>query len=195
MSPVATPTSKSNDDYFIRIFAPNVYTSEAKYSCCRIIMSELIDKHVIELLPAYALGSLEEEEAGQVSSHLAASPQLHSELAAYRQLTDLLPLAATQAEPEARLKSRLMQRVGSSNAAASEKATVETPLPAAKDTSSSQSRSAGEAIRSWLAGPVWRPVALYCLTPQTNQIAQQPNLHFPGDGRLSWPVLKQPQKP
>jgi anti-sigma-K factor RskA len=126
-------------------------------------MSESIDKHVIELLPAYALGSVEDEEAKLVSSHLAVCQQCQIELADYQKVTDLLSLAAPAADPSAQLKSQLMQRIGASEvivADAKADQMVEGPSLSVPPTAAKQQdRPIGEAIRSWLAGPIWRPVA------------------------------------
>ena len=68
--------------------------------------------HVIELLPAYALGCLDEEEAADVSAHLAGCPACRAELHAYEAVTDQLALAAPDATPADRVKRRLMRRIG-----------------------------------------------------------------------------------
>ena len=66
------------------------------------------DFHVIELLPAYALGSLNEEEAVQVSEHLAACPECRAELLTYQAVTEHLALAAPDVAPPAGLKQKVM---------------------------------------------------------------------------------------
>lgn len=68
--------------------------------------------HVIELLPAYALGCLDEGEAARVSEHLARCPDCRRELQGYQAVTGVLALAAPDALPPARLKRRLMRRLG-----------------------------------------------------------------------------------
>jgi len=67
--------------------------------------------HVIELLPAYALGCLDEEEAAEVSAHLKGCAECRAELRAYREVSAQLALAAPDAAPPARVKRRLMRRV------------------------------------------------------------------------------------
>jgi anti-sigma factor RsiW len=69
------------------------------------------DPHVIELLPAYALGSLDEEERRLVFDHLSGCPTCTAELSAYQVLTDQLALAAPEARPSPHLKRRLLARL------------------------------------------------------------------------------------
>lgn len=64
--------------------------------------------HVIELLPAYSLGCLDETETIQVAEHLATCPECRAELAAYQAVTDRLVLGAREAVPPARLKQNIM---------------------------------------------------------------------------------------
>ncbi len=66
------------------------------------------DVHLIELLPAYALGSLDEEEAVQVAGHLATCPSCRAELLSYQAVADRLALAAPDAVPPARLKQQIL---------------------------------------------------------------------------------------
>ncbi len=67
--------------------------------------------HVIDLLPEYALGSLEGHEARQVSEHLAECFACRQELDAYQQVADQLMLGVPQEKPSAELKARLMDRI------------------------------------------------------------------------------------
>lgn len=69
------------------------------------------DVHVIELLPAYALGSLNEDEAVQVSEHLSTCPECRAELRAYEMVTGRLALAAPDAMPPAELKHKIMDTI------------------------------------------------------------------------------------
>ena len=71
----------------------------------------LNEHHILDMLPAYALGSLEADEARQVDDHLAGCYSCRQELAAYQQVADGLLVAVPEAMPSAALKSRLMQRV------------------------------------------------------------------------------------
>ncbi len=67
--------------------------------------------HVTERIAAYALGCLDDEEAAQVSEHLAACATCRAELETYRAVVDRLALAAPEAEPPAAFKARLMHRI------------------------------------------------------------------------------------
>jgi anti-sigma factor RsiW len=69
------------------------------------------DTHVLELLPAYALGSLDEAERRLVSEHLAGCPACMAELAAYQTVAAQLALAVPDAQPSPDLKRRLMARL------------------------------------------------------------------------------------
>ena len=73
--------------------------------------------HVIELIPAYVLDCLEQDEAAAVSAHLAACTQCCAELAAYQSVADGLALAAPLVEPPPALKSRVLGAVQSSGPA------------------------------------------------------------------------------
>ncbi len=66
------------------------------------------DVHVIGLLAAYALGSLDEEEAVQVADHLATCPGCRVELLSYEALSDRLAMAAPDAAPPSELKQKIM---------------------------------------------------------------------------------------
>jgi anti-sigma-K factor RskA len=67
--------------------------------------------HVLEFLPAYTVGSLDEDERLLVSEHLAVCSVCAVELLAYQTLTDQLALAAPDATPSPDLKRRLMARL------------------------------------------------------------------------------------
>jgi anti-sigma-K factor RskA len=71
----------------------------------------LNDTHVLESLPAYVLGSLDEEEARQVMEHLAGCYLCRKELTAFQKVTDQLSLAVPEALPSDDLKPRLMVRI------------------------------------------------------------------------------------
>lgn len=72
------------------------------------------DTHVLELLPAYALGSLDDPERRLVSDHLASCSACTAELAGYQTLTAQLALAAPDARPSPDLKRRLLARLPAS---------------------------------------------------------------------------------
>lgn len=64
---------------------------------------------VRELLPLYALGILESDEANVVERAIANDPQLASELAGYQASAEMLVVPVT---PSADVKARLMSSVG-----------------------------------------------------------------------------------
>jgi anti-sigma-K factor RskA len=63
---------------------------------------------VIELLPAYALGSLDENEASRVAQHLDICVECRAELLSYQAVVDRLALATPDAMPPARLKQQIL---------------------------------------------------------------------------------------
>jgi len=73
------------------------------------------DGHVLELLPAYALDSLEQAEARRVADHLAGCTICRRELSAYQQASADLAFTAPEAVPSAELKARLMGRIQASS--------------------------------------------------------------------------------
>jgi anti-sigma-K factor RskA len=64
--------------------------------------------HLFDLLPAYALGCLEEDERLRVDGHLRACEVCRSELLAYRNVVNELPQAARQFTPPSGLKARTL---------------------------------------------------------------------------------------
>jgi anti-sigma-K factor RskA len=75
--------------------------------------------HVTELLPAYALGCLDEVEALRVSEHTARCAACRAELQPYLTVADQLALATPDALPPARVKQQLMRRIERPTAARS----------------------------------------------------------------------------
>lgn len=74
-------------------------------------MSE--EMHVFDSLPAYAIGSLDAEEARRVEEHLLSCLICRNESSTYRTVADQLSLLAPAAAPSPDLRDRLMQRVRS----------------------------------------------------------------------------------
>lgn len=106
----------------------------------------LVEEHVVELLPAYALGILEESEAKMVSDHLATCDSCRADLRAYGQVVDGLPLAMVRVDPPASLKDKILQQATS------------TKLPAPAQ----PSRNWWQELNARLASvaPVWGMVSL-----------------------------------
>jgi putative transcriptional regulator len=65
-----------------------------------------------ELLPLYALGALEDDEAAQVELALASDPGLARELDAYREAAHQLVAVAPQTAPSPDVKARLLASAG-----------------------------------------------------------------------------------
>ena len=75
-----------------------------------------IDEHVRELLPAYALDCLDEEEMVFVSEHLAVCDVCQVELQVFETTSAQLAMAAPDAAPPPELQRRLMSRIELSGA-------------------------------------------------------------------------------
>lgn len=69
--------------------------------------------HVTDLLPVYALGSLDADEARRVEEHLAGCLICRAQAGSFQTAADQLSLAVPVASPSADLKDRLLQRVQS----------------------------------------------------------------------------------
>ena len=73
------------------------------------------EMHVLEALPAYALGSLDAPEAKLVAQHLAGCHICRSELKAFQEVAGRIALATPQTEISTDLKPRLLERIHSLN--------------------------------------------------------------------------------
>jgi anti-sigma-K factor RskA len=95
------------------------------------------ETHVSDLLPAYALGSLDADEASHIEAHLLSCWICRNESNAFQTVAEQLSLAAPAASPSPDLKDRLLQRVQTTR--------PRQPIPAQA------------ARRSWLERllPVW----------------------------------------
>jgi anti-sigma-K factor RskA len=80
----------------------------------------VLEEHVTDLLPAFALGCLDEDEARLVTAHLAVCPVCSAELRSYQAVSEALPLAVPMAEPPPALKQRLMAQIQQASAISSE---------------------------------------------------------------------------
>lgn len=72
------------------------------------------ETHVLDLLPAYALGSLEADELRRVEEHLVSCLVCRKESQAFQTVAEELSLAAPASLPSPDLRDRLMQRVQAS---------------------------------------------------------------------------------
>lgn len=68
------------------------------------------DDDLRESAAAYALGGLSAGDAKEFEALLAASPEARAELAAYREVIGMLPLAADAPAPDPSLKERVLAR-------------------------------------------------------------------------------------
>jgi len=69
------------------------------------------ETHVLDLLPAYALGSLDADEAGYVEEHLLSCWICRAESSTFQDVAEQLSFAAPAEVPSTDLKERLLQRV------------------------------------------------------------------------------------
>lgn len=69
------------------------------------------DLHVTDLLPAYALGSLDDEESTLVAQHLLGCLTCRLELANHETLVGQMALAVPDAAPPTGLKSRVIEQI------------------------------------------------------------------------------------
>ena len=84
--------------------------------------------HILDLLPAYAIGGLDPDELQRVEEHLLSCSICRNELSAYQAVADELSLAVPMATPSVKLKVRLLQRLQSARPQV--KAQVSHPMPA-----------------------------------------------------------------
>jgi anti-sigma-K factor RskA len=73
-------------------------------------MSGLTREEVLEMLPAYALGALDQDERATVDAGLRRFPDLRSELARYQAVSAGLGATTPQHTPPPALKAALMQK-------------------------------------------------------------------------------------
>jgi len=71
----------------------------------------VVEEHVIEQIPAYAMNCLDQAEADRVEDHLAVCSVCRAELKSYQEIVGDLAFTAPTVEPPARLKQALMDRV------------------------------------------------------------------------------------
>lgn len=71
------------------------------------------EPHVTDLLPAYAIGALDDAEADLVAAHLASCYLCRAELESFDAVVAQLPLSVPLDSPSPALKRRLMDRIHS----------------------------------------------------------------------------------
>ncbi len=116
-------------------------------------MSDSDHKSVLELIPAYALNSLDAEEQEMVRRHLPGCDICSSELASYESVVDFLALATANAETSPALKKELIHQI---HEEPSSPPSPSTPVRGWR-------QGISGAFRNLLTGPRWRPVVLLFL--------------------------------
>lgn len=117
-------------------------------------MSDLEHEDILQLIPIYALNSLDSDEAALVRRHLAGCEACRAELEAYEAVVDVMPLAAPSARPSPELKGRLMTQIKN------EQVSIPAAPPTPAKTKPSWGQQISEAFQNLLSGPLWRPVGL-----------------------------------
>jgi anti-sigma-K factor RskA len=148
---------------------------------------------ILELLPAYALGSLDDDEAEQVGRHLSSCAICQAELREYEAVAGAIPLAVTQIDPSPELRNRLMrsqqvqEQIGRSPPAGEP---VDAAGERAAQTPGVQQdawwQTARRGVRNWFRGSAWRPVlALIILALVASNILLWQGTRS-GGGNPSW---------
>jgi len=68
-------------------------------------------QEMLEKIPAYALGALDEADAEMLASHIASCFECQAELQLYQQATEQIGLAASGPAPSAEIKARLFSQI------------------------------------------------------------------------------------
>lgn len=110
-------------------------------------------EHVTELLPAYALGALDDVEVKEVEEHLKGCAACRRELARYEDVARDLAYAVPRSEPPAELKQRILGEISG----------TATALAAPDEVASTWWERRLLAVQQFFTGPVWRPVLLLLL--------------------------------
>ena len=113
-------------------------------------MTRLDEADVDELLAAYALGALPEEDARRVDEHLRTCSEHRAAAAQLRQTTSLLSLTADEMEPSSELRRRIVDAV---------KASPERSAPPERGASRAPLVALPRRVPSWLPGPARLAVA------------------------------------
>jgi anti-sigma-K factor RskA len=135
------------------------------------MMADTKHEEILALIPAYALDSLDAQDAALVGGHLPGCEVCQAELAAYTAVVDVLPLAAPDSQPSPALKGRLMAQIKTAPVAAK---------AAAPEAGPGWVQRISEAFQGLFAGPRWRPVAaLIVLALALGNIIQWQQAHAP----------------
>lgn len=82
-----------------------------------------MENHVVELLPGFALGILDEKETESVLAHLGSCAVCRTELTSFQGVTQSLGLAAPMVEPPPDLKQKVLRSIQASSAVGLDKRT------------------------------------------------------------------------
>ncbi len=94
----------------------------------------MIEEHVFDLLPGYALGILDDEDLLKVARHLPQCAHCRAELSTYAQTVDQLALAAPLRTPSLDLKAKVIQRVAGNPVSRQETNPVSRPAVSPQET-------------------------------------------------------------
>lgn len=106
-------------------------------------------EHVTGLLPAHALGALDDVEAKRVEEHLASCAACRKELTLYEEMAGKLAFAAPRSEPPASLKQRVADAISETRAT--------------NRVDSGRWERWLVALRQLFARPVWQPALLFLI--------------------------------
>lgn len=107
------------------------------------------NEHVTELLPAHALGALDDVEAKQVKEHLAQCAACRRELTLYEEMVGQLARVAPRSAPPAGLKQRVVGAISEAG---------ETD-----DVEAGWWERWERALQQFFARPVWQPALLFLI--------------------------------
>lgn len=78
-------------------------------------MTSLNCDDIIELIPAFVLGSLDADEAVHVATHIAVCPRCRAEAESFRDVVGLLPYASGAIDPPPHVKRQLFARIAAAS--------------------------------------------------------------------------------
>lgn len=111
------------------------------------------EQHIVDLIPGFALNSLNEYETRLVSEHLGRCDACRAELEAYRRVADELYLAVPHVIPPPELKQRLMNSLPG-----------ELTPAAARNTAAAKQPARPAPNRRWGLRPAWALAGMLLVT-------------------------------
>ncbi len=110
-------------------------------------------EHIVDLIPGYALGCLDDDELMLVARHLPRCAACRAELDSYWKTVDRLAFAVPERIPSADLKEKIMRRAG-----------ARTDTPSSPQPEAAPSGGFGAALRAFFARPLtWAAAAALLL--------------------------------